>query len=318
MPCYHPLKAYRRTDCNTLSFNKNGQYTNPAAPLSLPCGQCTGCRLERSKQWAIRCVHEASLYENNCFITLTYNNENLPKDFSLNKRDFQLFMKRLRKAHPNKTIRFYHCGEYGEPTEFNNYVARPHYHAIIFNHKFKDETLWKTKRGTKLYISKELEELWPKGFSTIGTVTYDSAGYVARYLLKKLNLSDKTKPGVKERHQKQYTHVDHQTGETFPLIPEYTTMSRRPGIARAWFEKWGNDVFPNDSVVMQGKERTVPKSYDTIYQNNEPEKFEIIKQKRVKNMLKHAKDNTPDRLASKEIVKTAQIGKLYREYEQSN
>ena len=318
MPCYHPLKAYRRTDCNTLSFNKNGQYTNIAAPLSLPCGQCTGCRLERSKQWAIRCVHEASLYEKNCFITLTYNNENLPKDFSLNKRDFQLFMKRLRKAHPNKTIRFYHCGEYGEPTEFNNYVARPHYHAIIFNHEFKDTTLWKTKRGTKLYTSPELERLWPQGFSTIGTVTYDSAGYVARYLLKKLNLSDKSSPGVKERHQKQYTHVDHQTGETFPLLPEYTTMSRKPGIARAWFEKWGNDVFPNDSVVMQGKERTVPKFYDTIYQNNEPDKFDIIKQKRVKNMQKHAKDNTPDRLASKEIVKTAQIGKLYREYEQSN
>jgi hypothetical protein len=337
MPCYHPLKAYRRTDCNTLSFNKNGQYTNIAAPLSLPCGQCTGCRLERSKQWAIRCVHEASLYENNCFITLTYNNENLPKDFSLNKRDFQLFMKRLRKKyvptnpydkktqealydqfHKKHEIRFYHCGEYGEPTEFNNYVARPHYHAIIFNHKFKDQTLWKTKRGTELFTSAELEELWPKGFSTIGTVTYDSAGYVARYLLKKLNLSDKSSPGVKERHQKQYTHVDRKTGEAFPLLPEYTTMSRKPGIARAWFEKWGKDVFPNDSVVMQGKERTVPKFYDTIYQNNEPEKFDIIKQKRVKNMQKHAKDNTPDRLASKEIVKTAQIGKLYREYEESN
>lgn len=185
MPCYKPLQAYRRTDSKQLSFNKHGEYTNTAAPLSIPCGQCTGCRLERSKQWAIRCVHEASLYEDNCFITLTYNKENLPKDFSLNKRDFQLFMKRLRKKYAPKQIRFYHCGEYGEPTEYNNHIARPHYHAIIFNHKFEDQILWKQKRGNELYISKELEELWPQGFSTIGSVTQDSAGYVARYLLKK-------------------------------------------------------------------------------------------------------------------------------------
>ena len=73
---------------------KDGYYD---MPIQVPCGQCAGRRLDQSKQWALRCVHEAQVHDENCFITLTYNNENLPKDGSLNKRDFQLFMKRLIK-----------------------------------------------------------------------------------------------------------------------------------------------------------------------------------------------------------------------------
>ncbi|MEO5355656.1 MAG: hypothetical protein H7835_21005, partial [Magnetococcus sp. XQGC-1] len=89
-------------------------------------GQCVGCRLERSRQWAIRVMHEASQHEHNCFITLTYNDDNLPANGSLNYRHFQNFMKRLRKYYVEFTVRFYMCGEYGEN------FARPHYHACIF------------------------------------------------------------------------------------------------------------------------------------------------------------------------------------------
>ena len=104
MACFHPLKAFRTAD-GEIIFNSHRRDT--VADLTLPCGQCVGCRLERSRQWAIRCVHEASLHQDNCFITLTYAPEHLPSDNSLHYRDFQLFMKRLRKRFPDLKIRFY-------------------------------------------------------------------------------------------------------------------------------------------------------------------------------------------------------------------
>ena len=120
MACYTPLKGYRSTELTKngkrkIVFNRNHGFAD--LPVTVPCGQCIGCRLERSRQWAIRCTHEASLWEKNCFITLTYNDENLPKDGSLDVTHFQKFMKRLRKKH-GAGIRFYHCGEYGDKFGF--------------------------------------------------------------------------------------------------------------------------------------------------------------------------------------------------------
>lgn len=91
MACFHPLTAYQ-SDSGEIYFHDVGH-----KELKLPCGQCIGCRLERSRQWAMRIIHEASMYDNNCFITLTYSPENLPPDGGLRKKHFQLFMKRLRK-----------------------------------------------------------------------------------------------------------------------------------------------------------------------------------------------------------------------------
>lgn len=146
MPCYYPLDGWR-----SKKPNQNGRFpvvfTADEAqidmPMKIPCGNCIGCRLERSRQWAIRCLHESSLYDDNCFITLTYNEENLPYGESLNKRDFQLFMKKLRKAIAPKKIRFFACGEYGTNQDLTNLdtLGRPHFHAIIFNHDFADKTL---------------------------------------------------------------------------------------------------------------------------------------------------------------------------------
>ncbi|WP_422851467.1 rolling circle replication-associated protein [Candidatus Ruthia endofausta] len=127
--CFHPLTAYCDYDSTVIHFNSPLPYETT---LLLPCGQCIGCRLERSHQWAIRCIHEASLYPDNSFITLTYDNDNLPSNRSLDKRHFQLFMKPLRKKYSHKKICFYHCGEYGDLHK------RPHYHAILFNHHFED------------------------------------------------------------------------------------------------------------------------------------------------------------------------------------
>ena len=205
MACFHPITAWRAnvgvnagTGKVPIVFKK--EYGLPETEMQVPCGQCIGCRLERSRQWAIRCVHEASLYPINCFITLTYSPEyedrlriSLPdietgevvgSQLSLTsqcKRDYVLFMKRLRKKF-GEGIRFFHCGEYGEEN------GRPHHHAIIFNHDFADKKVWKTNNGVVLYRSKMLEELWPYGFATVGCVSFESAAYVARYITKKVNV----------------------------------------------------------------------------------------------------------------------------------
>ena len=129
MACYQPLKGYYSKSRNpngkrNVVFNPQMGYRD--RPVTVPCGQCIGCRLERSRQWAIRCYHEASMYERNSFVTLTYDDESLPLGGTLVFRDFQLFMKRLRKQY-GAGIRFYACGEYGEK------FGRPHYHVCLFN-----------------------------------------------------------------------------------------------------------------------------------------------------------------------------------------
>ncbi len=184
MACFGPLKGWPSKKLTPsgkrqVVFNISQAYTD--RPVNIPCGQCIGCRLDKSKQWAIRCVHEASLYDNNSFITLTYNTEHLPEDRSLEVRVFQLFMKRLRKRFGTK-IRFYACGEYGDQN------GRPHYHACLFNHDFQDKKLWKRGKDPSLdlYRSADLEKLWPYGYSSIGEVTFQSAAYVARYIMKKI------------------------------------------------------------------------------------------------------------------------------------
>ena len=296
MPCYHPMQGYRsRADGKTIVFNPTHGWVD--RPLTIPCGQCVGCRLERSRQWAVRCVHEASLHEDNCFITLTYNNESLPEDGSLNKKHFQDFMKRLRKKYKNKKIRYYHCGEYGDKN------FRPHYHAIIFGLQFDDQKLFTVNNGEKLYTSEKLEKLWPFGFSTIGTVTFESAAYVARYVMKKVN---------GKNAKNHYERVDSNTGEIYSLVPEYNTMSRRPGIAAGWFDKYKDDVYPSDNIHLREKTFRPPKFYDKMYEHLMPNEMEKIKMQRMKNMQKHVKDNTAERLAVKEQVKHAQLNKLIR------
>lgn len=101
MSCFHPLKAYQ-TLSGTIVFND----LQDARPINLPCGQCIGCRIDRSRAWAMRCVHQASMYPDNCFVTLTYAPEYLPYNGSLVHRDFQLFMKRLRKKYSKKKFSF--------------------------------------------------------------------------------------------------------------------------------------------------------------------------------------------------------------------
>ena len=264
--------------------------------LTVPCGQCVGCRLERSRQWAVRCVHEASLHEFNCFITLTYSNEFLPADGSLNLDHFQRFMKRLRKRFGDG-IRFFHCGEYG------SLYGRPHYHALLFNFDFSDKVLWKEENGQKLYRSAILESLWPFGHCSVGSATFESAAYVARYIMKKV---------TGEAAADHYWSKPDLFGVINPLKPEYTTMSRRPGIGKGWFEKFSDETYRDDNVVLRGKKMLPPKYYDRLYELTNPSEHEDLKFRRKMNAAKHKDDNTPERLAVKLKVKLSKIKGLVR------
>ena len=133
MPCYSPIQVKWSFEKDDLVFASNlsekKDFSLHSCGFKIPCRNCVGCRLEHSRQWAMRCTHEAQLHSDNCFITLTYDNAHLPSDFSLDKKHFSDFMKRYRKKFgPN--IRYFHCGEYGSK------FGRPHYHACIFNHDF--------------------------------------------------------------------------------------------------------------------------------------------------------------------------------------
>ncbi len=297
MPCYKPLSGVRQSG-GRISFRR------PPWPgeegVTVSCGQCIGCRLERSRQWAVRCVHEAQMHESNSFITLTYDEANLPENRSLDVAHWQDFAKRVR--HSLGPFRFFHCGEYGD--NGGEPGGRPHLHSAVFGLDFRDDRrLWKTQRGNRLYVSDRLTGLWGKGFAVIGNLTWESAAYVARYVVKK-----QTGPPAKEF----YEYVDEATGEVHDRKPPYTTMSRRPGIGKPWLEKFNTDVYPSDQVVLNGREFRPPRYYDNELAKEDPELLEQLKESRVENAEKHAENNTPDRLAVRRKVQEARLALLKR------
>ncbi len=246
-------------------------------------------------------MHEASLYDENSFITLTYAPEHLPEGGTLVKADFKNFMKRLRKHIRPGKVRYFHCGEYG--TE----LGRPHYHAILFGFKFPDEKLWKVIRKNNVYRSDLLEKIWGLGFCSIGAVTFQSAAYVARYILKKIN---------GKQADKHYEAVDKETGELTKKIPEYITMSLKPGVGAKWFEKFSKDVYPEDFVVMNGKRFKTPRYYDKLLKASEgTEVLDVIKAAREENAKQRVADNTPGRLVVREKVQELKLRRLKRELE---
>ncbi len=264
MPCFSPLDGYRSRTVNasgkrSIVFDFREGFQD--RPVTVPCGQCIGCRLEKSRQWAMRCVHEASLYEENCFITLTYDDERLPLSGSLDKTAFPKFMKRLRRRYDDQRIRFYHAGEYGDR------FGRPHYHALLFGFDFADKYPWTTRSDFPVWRSEILESLWPHGQSEIGSVTFDSAAYVARYCVKKVT-GDKAD---------DFYSVVTELGEVVPIQPEYSTMSRRPGIGKAWYDEFKSEVYPSDGVVINGKVVKPPRFYDGQYELEDPRSMATVK-----------------------------------------
>ena len=327
MPCYSPLKGWRDPETGGIAFKPP---SGPPEKMDVACGQCLGCRLDRSRTWAMRIVHEASLYDDNAFVTLTYRDARecdpiqrakgwyVPDDWSLHRKHFVDFMKRLRKAFPDRKIRYFMCGEYGNRCKHSIDLervgcplcntGRPHFHACIFNIAFPDLDVYGSQRGEDRYTSKLLERIWRYGFVDVGELNFDSAAYVARYVLKKVT-------GVNA--DDHYTSID-LDGVVTHVEPEYCTMSRgrRPdgGIGYRWFQKYGDDVFPSDETPVPGVGvvKSVPRYYEEIFKESNPLSLEDIKEVRQTFMREHGYDYTPARLMDKYRVKKAQTEMLKR------
>jgi len=240
-------------------------------------------------------MHEAQMHEVSHFVTLTYNNENLPEDRSLDVEHWQKFAKRVRKRHG--PFRFLHCGEY---TDDN---LRPHYHAILFGLDLTRDLKGNSYVSVRLrsddhnsfplMVSESLTDLWPNGFHSVGQVTFDSAAYVASYTTKR-----KTGPQADAAVQR----VDPDTGECWEVKPEYSTMSRNPGLGATWFEKYCSDIYPDNCVVMKGQKFKPPAYYDKLLKEKDPELHNKMKQKRRDNLRQHPEELTPERLEVREAV----------------
>lgn len=279
MPCYFPWTAYRGPD-GRIVFQDRGD------PIQLPCGRCIGCRLERSRQWAVRIVHEMKMHDVSSFLTLTYDDHHLPDDLSLNKKHLQDFFKRLRSR--GIKFRYFACGEYGDD------YSRPHYHVCLFGYNFVGDRKVCAKSGQfDLYQSKFLDDVWSHGACRIGDLTFESAAYVSRYCVKVVN------GDMAEAH---YTRVSAETGEIYKLLPEFALMSSKPGIGRMWLEKYWRDVYQaSDSVISRGHEAKPPRYYDkmfrkyfSIYMDNRDGEIDY---KRVLDSRSRCGDNTEERLA---------------------
>lgn len=271
MTCFKPIHAWYSPDIKTkdgkkkLVFSKDKKFNNE---ISLPCGQCLGCRLEQSRQWATRISLENQMYDKSIFLTLTYDDKYIPYIVdtdtgemlqTLRPEHLSSFIKNLRRQveyhYPDQDkIRFFGCGEYGTHTE------RPHYHVIIFGFEPIDKKSYRTTfNGDKLFTSEFLEKIWKKGFCPFGNVTFESAAYVARYVTKKITgeMAD-----------------DYYNGR----CPEFVRMSRRPGIGKEWLKKYKDDVYTNDFVVIRdGVKCKPPRYFDKIYEKWFPDDMERIK-----------------------------------------
>jgi len=355
LPCFFPLSGWlskSRNDTGKRSIVFSISNALIDKPVVVDCGQCTGCRMALSQDWALRSVHEASCYEHNLFVTLTFSDSVLHKrgrfiedkslsadnstavkwlsKYSVDVRDIQLFMKRLRDyfkyvgADGSRPIRYYHCGEYGECCRvcglskssckcrrFYSSIGRPHYHICLFNCKFDDMEFYKANhRGDILYTSATLEKLWGQGFCPIGRLTYKSAAYTARYVMKKLNGDAAELPDL--FGLLPYERMDVNTGEIHDVEREYTTMSRRSGIGGDWFKRYWKDAYPHDYIVYDGVKHRVPRYYDKLLEKLDPDMLLRVKKKRLKRALARASDNTSQRLDVRKRVHDVKLSMLNR------
>ena len=258
---------------------KNGQTKHGTWPLvsspseaysdlkvEIPCGQCILCRLNTSLQKTIRLTHEVHSWPTTSFLTLTYDQENLPMTSSDTlpslptltrgqRGHMTLFQKRLRK-YLKKPIKMFQCGEYGEKTH------RPHHHCILYGHDFSAERT-PVVGSPNLFRSVVLDKLWPHGSCVIGNVSWDSASYVASYSVKKLT----GKQGA-------------EAYDSLEIVPPYMTSSL--GIGREWIENWLYDVYPKDWIAVKGHKVKPPRYYDNVLKRRDPGLYRQVMFKRQK------------------------------------
>jgi hypothetical protein len=301
MVCTAPISAWPASpdaQDRRIVFSSFRSYQGARAKL-VPCGQCLSCRLTKAQNWATRIHHEASGFEDNVFVTLTYSEDHLPADLSVSKAEFDLFIRRLIEHYG--ATRYFACGEYGGQTK------RPHYHAILFGQGFPDRYFWsKSPGGDLLYRSPTLEKIWGKGNCLIGAVTLTSAEYVARYTVKKVN-GDRVAAYLYRGEQHPLT------GEIpWSVDPEFITMSRNPGLGSDWLEKFHRDVFPSDFLVINGRKRAVPPFY--LRKLDDMEKLRLVTSRK-SSARQHAHNNTDRRLMARTEVRELRADRLKRDFD---
>lgn len=247
MRCRSPRTVGFQSDGKTIAWSQKN-HSKEYAIFQLPCGKCVECRLEYGRQWAVRALHEAQMHIHNSFITLTYDDNHLGNN-KLNYVDFQTFMKDLRQDLDYKGIThqigFIAVGEYGAKTK------RQHWHACLFGWQPADpKHKYTTELGHKVYTSDHLSEIWTKGNSEFGSVTRESAGYVARYSAKKL------------------IHGKDQDHEYQPLF----RASSKHAIGKKWLEQFSDDLFNYGTLVgIDGKPLgSIPRYYEKWLKKNRP------------------------------------------------
>ncbi|UDN67588.1 replication initiator protein [robinz microvirus RP_61] len=291
MACFSPLAAFQLAS-GSVVFVERGDIVRA---LTLPCGQCVGCRLDRSRQWAIRILHESQCHATNSFVTLTYDEEHYRP--SLAYDDFRLFLKRAR--YNLGPFRFFMCGEYGET------LRRPHFHACLFGLGFADRVLHTISgSGFPVFRSATLESLWPSGFSSLGDLSFESAAYCARYVMKKV-----TGNGAPIHYREFF---DYRTGEVHEVVPEFCRMSLKPGIGAPWISRFNKEVYRGDAdsyVVVNGMKVKPPRYYDQWMDSHDLAMTEMdeVRHDRFKKSLLCRDDCTPDRLAVRETVTRARL-----------
>lgn len=292
MGCTAPITAWRSKD-GPVQFR-----AGPSHKIKLPCGRCAGCLLENSRQWATRCLHEAQMHDQNCFATLTIDDNNIG-DGTLRPEHFTDFIKRLRAKHAHydemgnywrQPIRYYMCGEYGDET------ARPHYHACLFGYKPSDGKPTSIYNTTGTQVSLELDKIWKLGGTSYGEVTFESASYVARYIMKKL-----------DQHAIRSMQLDMSTGECIEMYPEYQRMSETIGLP--WIKKYATDVYSQsrDEIIIRGNKAKPPRAYDKYLETWKPELHTIVKENRRTKEGIYREDNTPRALKAKEAIMKSKL-----------
>lgn len=291
MPCYHPIVRATDGEGNYRFYPKSDTqfHSGWLAVNTVPCRNCIGCRVRKKLDWSVRMCHELQTHDYvGSFITLTYDPENIPADGGLVKEHWQLFIKRLRDSIKPQKIKFFMCGEYGDES------LRPHYHAAIFGWDFPDKTKIRTVKGNDYFTSPKLDKLWGKGMCVIGSLTRESAAYVAKYCQKKVT------GDAAEQH---YMRLDKETGELLSVIPEFQLSSNRPGLGSEWLRTFADDVFPLDEVVLDGKKYPVPEYYMKVLEKENPARYEQIKENRIDARRYKLASSTIDDLAREERVK---------------
>lgn len=207
----------------------------------VPCGKCVACLQRRRHDWIFRLNQELKISSSEYFITLTYDDRCLPRDFNdnpcVNKPDVQKFMKRLRKCIEPYKIRYFLVSEYGEK------YLRPHYHFILFN--FPDD---------QYDIQKVLDKCWTFGFVDVRPVNPARIAYVTKYII---------------------TNVRQES----ILVKNFMLCSKRPAIGSNYINPSIVNFHREnqaDYVQLRGRKFAMPRYYrEKIFNQNERLNFRI-------------------------------------------